>query len=197
MTRVLPTTAARFVYSGGGRLSFACVCHEHSQCCFIARRNAVDPKWCYLSVCVAVTYVGQQLCHCVWAASGGVFLHCLAYSVVQDVASRPRFSGRGYAVSVCLCFWGVFSKICQKGCPGRREPPWSISFDETNRMASVWGRERKVCFFGGWTNICTIWLKITPKLNQNCAEKRDTPAAQNWRRREARHSLPGGPRGIF
>ena len=100
MTRVLPTTAVRFVYSGGGRLSFACVCHEHSQCCFIARRNAVDPKWCYLSVCVAVTYVGQQLCHCVWAASGGVFLHCLAYSVVQDVASRPRFSRRGYAVSV-------------------------------------------------------------------------------------------------
>ena len=90
----------RFVYSGGGRLSFACVCPEHSQCCFIARRNAVDPKWCYLSVCVAVTYVGQQLCHCVWAASGGVFLHCLAYSVVRDVASRPRFSRRGYAVSV-------------------------------------------------------------------------------------------------
>ena len=30
----------------------------------------------------------------------------------------------------------------------------------------------------GRTHPCTIWLKITPKLHQNCAEKHDTPAGQ-------------------
>ena len=36
----------------------------------------------------------------------------------------------------------VSSKIGQNGRPGRREPPRSISFDETNRIKSVWGQCR-------------------------------------------------------
>ena len=35
--------------------------------------------------------------------------------------------------------FGVFvQKNGQNSRPGRRETPWSISFDETNRIKSVW-----------------------------------------------------------
>ena len=47
--------------------------------------------------------------------------------------SRPAFSKK--------------TKIGQNGRPGRREPPESISFVETSRMISVWGRRRKVFFW--------------------------------------------------
>ena len=40
----------------------------------------------------------------------------------------------------------VFQKIRQNGCPGRWEASRSISFDETSRIKSVWGRRRKVTF---------------------------------------------------
>ena len=29
----------------------------------------------------------------------------------------------------------------------------------------------------GWTNLCTMWLKITPKIRKNGTEKRDTLGA--------------------
>ena len=50
-------------------------------------------------------------------------------------------------VVLIICFFGVFfQKIGQKGRPGGREPLWSISFDETSRMVSVWGRTEKITF---------------------------------------------------
>ena len=50
---------------------------------------------------------------------------------------------------------GVFQKIGQNGRPGRREPPRSISFDETSRMVSVWCRRRKVSF-------CVFYIVVLP-----------------------------------
>ena len=49
-----------------------------------------------------------------------------------------------------------FSKICQNGRRRRREVPRSISFDETNRMVSVWGRTRKL--------ICFLWFVEVPEF---------------------------------
>ena len=57
---------------------------------------------------------------------------------------RPSFPMLRYLL---LCFSVDFAtKTGQNGRPGRREPPQSTSFDETNRMASVKGRRRKVNF---------------------------------------------------
>ena len=40
-----------------------------------------------------------------------------------------------------LVFWGGdLNKIGQNGAPGRREVPWSITFDDTSRIRSVRGR---------------------------------------------------------
>ena len=65
----------------------------------------------------------------------------------QNVTKQRRRLKKGRVVSF-LCFFGViFQKIGQKGRPGRQEPPRSISFDETSRMVSVWGRRRKVIFW--------------------------------------------------
>ncbi len=47
---------------------------------------------------------------------------------------------------VIFNFGVIFQKIGQNGRPGRREPPQSISFDETNRIKAVWGRGLKIIF---------------------------------------------------
>ena len=52
-----------------------------------------------------------------------------------------------------FCFFGlIFEKIGQNGRPGRQEAPRRISFDETSRMVSVWGRTRKNIF----TDFCDL-----------------------------------------
>ena len=45
----------------------------------------------------------------------------------------------------------IFQKIGQNGRHGRREPPQSTSFAETNQINSVWGRRRTFFFLiGAW-----------------------------------------------
>ena len=69
--------------------------------------------------------------------------HAVVCSLLEPTSCVPR---RSPWQQFCN-FRGVFfSKIGQNGRPGRREPPRSISFDETSRMVPVWGRRQKVIF---------------------------------------------------
>ena len=94
--------------------------------------------------------------------SSFVFLHCLSLFVhyflenytreppiaqegvitqarLRETLPAPRVLPQVVALWSSFSFWGdVFvQKIGQNGRPGGREPPRSISFDETSRMVSV------------------------------------------------------------
>ena len=99
-----------------------------------------------------------------------------------------------FVAFLVFCIW-VFLQTVDKQRSKRPAQttghPGSICFYENNRMMSGWGRRRKVfClfFFGRWTNLCSIW----PKITANSAEKGETRGAQNRPRRFAPRPILGG-----
>ena len=87
----------------------------------------------------------------------------------------------------------LFQKIGQNGRPGGREPPRSISFDETSRMVLVWGRTGKLIF----CDFCDLQKsrhlqksRVTERHNRGTQRKlKSHPPPQ--KRREAHFSAPG------
>ena len=85
------------------------------------------------------------------------------------------------ALRAPLCIQGdVMARLAGRREIGVKFPMKAASVDPKSTQLTPLTTCYSYC---GWTNRCTIQLKVKPKLRQTCAEKRDTPAAQNWPRR--------------
>ena len=78
---------------------------------------------------------------------------------------------------VFLLYFGVvFQKIGQNGRPGGREPPRSISFDETSPIKSVWGRGQKSIYSDcSSARISEHYDALCQNLERNHARVSSTP----------------------